>query len=152
MKKGGILNSQLMGALTELRHTDKLVICDAGFPVPAGSPLIDLSLVEGIPTMLQTLQAVLNEVIFEEYAVFDLLPELNPQYDDALRSLLKAQKSSYVTMPAFQDMAQDAKLYLRTGDLKPCANILLVSASGVPSICDKLNVVCGKQSVPIIQL
>lgn len=131
-----------MGNLTELRHTDKLVICDAGFPIPAGSNRIDLSLVEGVPTLLQVLQAVLNEVIFEEYALFDIMPELNPAYHETITGLLKEQKVSYVTMPEFQDWAKDAKLYIRTGDLAPCANILLISASGVQEFCARFDVSC----------
>ncbi len=31
MKKAGILNGELMGAITDLRHGDGLVICDQGF-------------------------------------------------------------------------------------------------------------------------
>ena len=34
MKKRGIFNAQLIEELTKMRHTDRIVICDAGFPVP----------------------------------------------------------------------------------------------------------------------
>ena len=34
MKKTGILNAELAYELTKLRHTDKMVICDAGYPIP----------------------------------------------------------------------------------------------------------------------
>ena len=36
MKKNGLLNAELMGELTKLRHQDKFVICDIGFPIPKG--------------------------------------------------------------------------------------------------------------------
>ena len=36
MRRGGILNAQLAGALAQLGHTDTLVVCDAGLPIPPG--------------------------------------------------------------------------------------------------------------------
>lgn len=70
MKKRGILNAQLMSELTKLRHTDKMVICDAGFPIPKDATVVDVSLIAGVPTLPQVLKAVLNEIIVEEYAIF----------------------------------------------------------------------------------
>ena len=67
MKKFGIINARLIGELTDLKHMDKLVICDAGFPVPQNGNIIDLSLVNGIPTAIQVLEAVTKEIGFEEF-------------------------------------------------------------------------------------
>ena len=50
MKKKGILNAQLLGELAKLRHTDKLVICDAGYPIPKDGNVVDVSLTEGVPS------------------------------------------------------------------------------------------------------
>jgi D-ribose pyranase len=47
MKKSGILNAPLSGALAELGHYDTAVICDAGLPIPGTSRRIDLALVPG---------------------------------------------------------------------------------------------------------
>lgn len=142
MKKSGVLNARLMSELTKLRHMDKIVICDAGFPIPRHAEVIDVSLVAGVPTVPQVLKAVLNEVIFEEYMIFDMMRDYNKEYYKEITSLLAAQKSSEVSMSEFQDFAEDAKVFVRTGDLAPCSNILLISASGVPVMCDPLNVVC----------
>lgn len=142
MKKQGILNANLIGELTKLRHTDKLVICDAGFPIPSDATYVDISLVAGVPTMLQVLKAILNEIIVEEYAVFDLMEKYNNPYYDEIAALLYVQKSSKLSMDAFYAKAENAKLFVRTGDLLPCSNILLVSASGVSMMCEPLNVTC----------
>lgn len=91
MKKTGILNAELMGELTKIRHKDKLVICDAGFPIPKGANVVDVSLVAGIPSMLQVLKAVLNEIIVEDYTVFDAMKEANPEYYIFLTGIFKAQ-------------------------------------------------------------
>jgi D-ribose pyranase len=36
MKRGGILNSRLAGATARLGHTDLVVVCGAGLPIPPG--------------------------------------------------------------------------------------------------------------------
>ena len=65
MKKTGIFNAQLIYELTKMRHMDKIVICDAGFPVPEGRTLVDVSLVAGLPTVDQVFKAICNEILIE---------------------------------------------------------------------------------------
>ena len=43
MKKHGILNAHLSMAIAAMGHSDKLVICDAGFPIPAHAEIIALT-------------------------------------------------------------------------------------------------------------
>lgn len=50
MKKHGILNSHLAKILADLGHTDKIVIADAGLPVPDGVLKIDRSFTEAGPS------------------------------------------------------------------------------------------------------
>lgn len=38
MKKSGIINAELLRRLALLRHTDLLVVADAGLPIPPGVP------------------------------------------------------------------------------------------------------------------
>lgn len=142
MKKSGILNAELLCELTKLRHTDSLVICDAGFPIPKGSTVVDVSLVAGVPSFMQTLRAVLNELIFEKYIIFDFMKDYNQEIYGQTTALLDKQEKEELSMAAFIARAKDAKLFVRTGELLPASNILLVSASGVSAFCDKLDVVC----------
>ena len=140
MKKTGILNAQLLCELTKLRHKDKLVISDAGFPLAAEADVVDISLVAGLPNFLQTLQAVVNELIFEEYVVFDVMAEKNPAYYQVLQNLFREQAHREVSMDAFRELSADAKLFIRTGELKPASNLLLVSASGTQPAVERFNV------------
>lgn len=140
MKKTGILNAELLCELTKLRHQDMLVICDAGFPIPKGSKVVDVSLVAGIPTFMQVLKAVLNEIIIEDYVVFDFMKQYNAEYYEELKKMFVKQTSSEVSMPDFVEKSKDAKLFIRTGELKPASNILLTSATGVRQMCDELDV------------
>jgi D-ribose pyranose/furanose isomerase RbsD len=58
MLKTGILNPHLNSLLSRVRHTNALVIADRGFPFWLGIEIVDLSLVDGIPTVLQVLAAI----------------------------------------------------------------------------------------------
>lgn len=140
MKKTGILNAELMCELTKLRHLDKLVICDAGFPIPKNSVVVDVSLTAGIPDFIQTLKAVLNELIFEEYMIFDFMKEYNRGYYEELQQIFTNQKSSEVSMAQFVEESREAKLFIRTGELRPASNIMLVSATGVREMSKEFDV------------
>lgn len=140
MKKSGILNAKLLGELAKLRHKDKLVICDAGFPIPAGANVVDVSLVAGIPDFITTLNAVLNEMIFEKYECFSNMQEKNPEYYGYLKEKLVQQEKQEADMAQFREDCADAKLNIRTGELKPCSNLMLVSASGTEAAVRKFDV------------
>lgn len=141
MKKSGIINAELMYELTSLRHTDKMVICDAGYPIPRDAVVVDVSLKENMPRVMNVLPLILNEIIVEKYVIFDLAKQVNqPLYKYFKNTFTNAQECQEVSMSEFQKLAEDAKFYIRTGDVTPCANILLVSASGVHEMCDPQNI------------
>ncbi len=131
MKKTGILNADLICELTKIRHLDKLVICDAGFPIPKGSTVVDVSLVEGIPTFMQTLKAVLNEIIVEAYVIFANMETANPEYYEQISGMFVNLACKKLPMAEFIEEAKEAKLFIRTGEFKPTSNIILTSATGV---------------------
>jgi len=140
MKKGGILNAALMYELTKLRHNDKMVICDVGFPIPRDATVVDVSLIDGVPDAMTTLKAVLNEIIVEEYAVSASMAERNPEYHGQLKEIFVNQTCKELAGKDFVDYTKDAKFFVRTGEFKPYSNILLVSASGVSSASSKFDI------------
>lgn len=44
MKKGTVLNSEISSVISRLGHTDTLVVCDAGLPIPNSTTRIDMAL------------------------------------------------------------------------------------------------------------
>ena len=52
MKKSGILNAPLSQIVARMGHTDKLVICDSGLPIPKGVDLVDLAVTQNIPRFI----------------------------------------------------------------------------------------------------
>ena len=51
MKRSGIINGRLAGSLASLGHTDHVVVCDAGLPIPPGPEVVDLALRFGVPQL-----------------------------------------------------------------------------------------------------
>lgn len=131
MKKTGILNGQLEGILTDLRHGDGLVICDQGFPIPRECVTIDISLVSGIPTWYQVLKAVLDEMRFCEYYIVDFMKEANPgYYQTVVENMKNYDVKKEISMEDFVKKTKEAKLVIRTGEPLPASNIYLTSCSG----------------------
>lgn len=142
MKKTGILNAQLAGELTKLRHQDRFVICDMGYPIPAGANWVDVSLIAGVPTFMQVMRAVLREMVVEEYTIFDDMEEYNPEVYREVAALLCKQPQNRMPMEDFVEASKKAKLFIRTGEFLPCSNIILTSASGVQDAVDEFNIDC----------
>lgn len=64
MLKTGILNPHLLSLLARVRHTNTLVIADRGFPYWPQIETVDISLVDGIPRVLDVFKAIrANSVI-----------------------------------------------------------------------------------------
>ena len=140
MKKGGILNAALMYQLTGLRHKDKMVICDVGYPIPKDAAAVDVSLVAGVPDMMTVLEAVLNEIIVEECGVSASMRERNPEYYGRLKEIFQKQAFREFDGADFGQYAKDAKFFVRTAEFKPYSNLILVSASGVPSASGQFDI------------
>lgn len=142
MKKKGIFNAQLIGELTKIRHQDKIMICDAGFPVPLGRPLVDVSLIEGLPTVEQVFKAICNEMLIEEILFPEVFVRMRPEFFSMIKERFINQKLTEIPNAEFANRAkaEDIKLYVRTGDVLPCSNIIVSSASGVPRHFNEFNV------------
>jgi D-ribose pyranase len=127
MKKIGLLNQPLSEVIAGLGHTDSLVIADAGLPVPTGTRRIDLALVEGIPSFLDTLDAVLSEMQVERVVVAEEMLDVSPGTYDAVVELLGDVPVETVTHPVFKEQARSARAVVRTGEFTPYANVILVA-------------------------
>ena len=131
MKKKGILNRQLAGLVAGLGHTDCVMICDAGFPIPKGIEYVDLAMCEGIPSFIDCLNLLLSEAVFDEITIAQEMLEHNPETFGYILGMFKAHKRNVIPQTEFLPMAENAKFIIRTGELKPYSNLYLYSASGV---------------------
>ncbi|MEV7086151.1 D-ribose pyranase [Streptomyces sp. NPDC093085] len=122
MKRSGILNRHLAGALAELGHGHEVLVCDAGMPVPAGPRLVDLAFLPGVPSFAQVVEGLLAELVVEGATAAHEVREANPE---AARLLAPLPELTYVPHEELKRLSAGARLIVRTGEARPYANVLL---------------------------
>ena len=126
MKNCGLLNPALLDAVASLGHTQYLVICDAGLPIPEGIKRVDVSLVPGTPCFDDVLRAICSEMVVESYIYATEMEEKNPSELQTMRQILKDVPGSGVSHEEFKALTRSARCIVRTGETKPYANVILV--------------------------
>ena len=124
----GILNPQINSILARVRHTNMLVIADRGFPFWPMIETVDISLVDGIPTVLQVLQAILPNFEISEIFMAQEFLKVNPP--DICQAFAKAIAHIPLRYEAHVELKQrvpGAIGLIRTGDTIQYANMILVS-------------------------
>lgn len=127
MKKTGIINQPISAVVSGLGHTDMLVIADAGLPIPPETERIDLALAAGIPTFLDTLKIILEEMQVETAIVAEEMLSVSPQIYEAIQSLLGNVPIKTIAHESFKEQTASARAIVRTGEFTPYANIILVA-------------------------
>jgi D-ribose pyranase len=128
MKKNGILNAELSRIIAGMGHTDKLVICDSGLPIPRNSELVDLALTKNIPRFIETLKIILSELKIEEAIVANEIIEQGSLYKE-VETILSAVNIHMVSHEQFKEYTRVERniSFVRTGEATPYANIILIS-------------------------
>lgn len=123
MKKHGIVNRDIAEVLAKLGHTDTIVIGDCGLPVPEQVRCIDLSLKKGVPTFMDVLEEVLNDMEVEGATCAE---EIKHNNEKVYRGILKQEiPLTYISHEQFKEETKAAKVIIRTGEMTPYANIIL---------------------------
>jgi D-ribose pyranase len=140
MKKGTLLNALLSAAIASMGHTDGLLICDAGYPIPREAARIDLALTAGVPPFLQVLDAACTELFVERILLAEEIETVNPALHQQILSYLKALEAQqardyhkpghtitieYTPHETFKQEGKSAKATVRSGECTPYANIIL---------------------------
>jgi D-ribose pyranase len=127
MKREGIINARLAGSLAGLGHTDHVVVCDAGLPIPPGPEVVDLAFRYGVPSFESVLSGMLEELVVEGTTAAEEI-ERNPRSFALLTSSLP--DLGLVPHEQLKRMVAGAKLVVRTGEATPYSNVIL--RCGVP--------------------
>jgi D-ribose pyranase len=129
MLKSGILNPQLLSLVARVRHTNTLVIADRGFPFWPQIETVDLSLVDGIPTVLDVVRALRLHGNFGQAWMAE---EFNGANSDATRSAfvraLDGVPLVFEPHIEFKKRVPQAIGLIRTGETIQYANLILQSA------------------------
>ncbi|MBO2025890.1 D-ribose pyranase [Klebsiella pneumoniae] len=126
-EKGTVLNADISAVISRLGHTDTLVVCDAGLPVPRSSTRIDMALTQGVPSFMQVLEVVTTEMQVEAAVIAE---EIKPIIRSSTRrcSLTSSSCSSTVEIPlkfvtpamSSSKQTADSQAVIRSGSVPVC--------------------------------
>ena len=127
MKKTKLINSEISSTVAKMGHTDTLTIGDCGLPIPNSVKRIDLALKYGVPTFLETLDTVLEELCVEEIIIASEIKEKNEEMYKELLKRFENVVIKEVCHEEFKEMTKESKAVIRTGECTPYANVILKS-------------------------
>ncbi|HUW79017.1 MAG TPA: D-ribose pyranase [Candidatus Nanopelagicaceae bacterium] len=127
MKKTGILNRDVSALVASMGHYDRLVISDAGFPIPRGVPCIDLSQRPTVPTVLEIAELLAIELEVEQFYFAEEVMRSHPDRSTQVSEYFPDATGISVPHVEFKRLASDARGVIRTGDFTSYANVILVS-------------------------
>lgn len=129
MVRSGLLHPNLLSLLARIRHTNTLVIADAMFPAWPAIETVDLSLVAGIPSAPQVLQAVLAH--WNAGAAWMAEEFVARNSEDTQREFRAALGGVRLTLEPHGDLKKRVPSCLgliRTGEMRVYTNVVLESA------------------------
>jgi D-ribose pyranase len=139
MTETGILNREIAAAIAKMGHTDRMMIVDAGLAVPNTANVIDISLSADVPTTLEVLDEVMKHFSVEKIIMSQATLDVSPTRAEAYCSRFdETVEVEIVPHPVLRDeITNNVKLIIRTGDFTANSNIVLVSAGGPRWYCEK---------------
>jgi len=127
MKKNGIINSELVRVIAEMGHKDGLTIADCGLSIPEKVERVDLSLTKGYPKFLEILKAVLNDLVVEKAILAAEIKEKSPKLEAEIIKMLPDIEIEYIPHTEFKKETNNSRAVVRSGEIIPYANIILIS-------------------------
>ncbi|MBO3444257.1 D-ribose pyranase [Clostridium sp. CCUG 7971] len=127
MKRTKLINSELSYTISKMGHTDSLTIGDCGLPIPENVSRIDLALTHDVPSFLDTLDVVLEELCVEEIVIASEIEGKNNAIYKEILKRFENIKVTKVSHEEFKNMTKESKAVVRTGECSPYANIILKS-------------------------
>lgn len=127
MKKTKVINSDISRVIAQMGHFDKLSIGDAGMPVPPMTEKIDLAVDNGIPSFMEVLNNVLEELEVQRIYLAEEIKSENPAILEAIQKRLPDTPVTFIPHNEMKQELNNVHAFIRTGEMTPYANILLES-------------------------
>ena len=125
MKKNGILNSHIAKVLTDLGHTDTIVVGDVGLPIPPGVHKIDLALKLGSPSFREVVDAITEDMVIEKIVIAEEMKTENMETLQYINDQFQNCDIEACSHEQLKELTRSAKAVIRTGEAKPYANCIL---------------------------
>jgi D-ribose pyranase len=138
MKETGCLNRDITNVIADQGHMDELIVCDAGFPTPLGVKVVDVSLAENKPTVIELLEELTKHHSVEKLIMANQTKDTSPSKFQAVIDVF-GEDIPVETMDhsEFKQRSKSVKAIIRTGDFTAYSNVLLVSGAGDRWYCEK---------------
>ncbi|MBA7544603.1 D-ribose pyranase [subsurface metagenome] len=131
MKELGTINRGISRLISEQGHGDLLMVCDAGFAIPKGIEVVDISLAENKPMVLETLHELNKFFSVEKMIMACQTREINPAlFKGISKSFGKKVEVETIDHAELKTIAKAVKAVIRTGDFTAYGNVILVSGAG----------------------
>lgn len=127
MKKSKVINSDISRVIAQMDHFDQLSIGDAGMPVPMTTEKIDLAVDNGIPSFMDVLNNVLEELEVQRIYLAEEIKTENPDMLKKIQERLPETPVTFIPHSEMKVALHDSRAFIRTGEMTPYANILLES-------------------------
>jgi len=138
MVEVGILNRAIASALTKQGHGDLLMVTDAGFAIPQGVEVIDISLEENKPMVLEVLSMLRKKFSVEKMYMANQTKETSPSlFEDISTAFGEGILVETVDHLVMKEMSKNVKVIIRSGDFTAYGNVILVSGAGDRWYCEK---------------
>ena len=124
----GIINPQLLSLISRIRHTNTLVIADAAFPFWNMIETVDLTLVRGVPTIPQVLDALLPNWKCGDIWMAEEFLSTNPEeVQETFERCCHGIRRQFEPHLTFKKRVPSAIGLIRTGDTTAYGNMVLES-------------------------
>ncbi len=146
MKKGGVLNADLLRVLSDMGHGNMLFIVDRGFPFPVHdlTKKVDVAVGYNVPRFMDVLKIVLEELEIEKAIIANETETVNPHVYKHMIEIFDGVKNKgnpivieKIPHEKFKRLGlrgaeegEEVKAIVRTGEFTAYSNVILVS--GVP--------------------
>lgn len=125
MKKSGILHKELAACIAEIGHYDQLSVVSCLYGIPKDARVIDLALTRSIPSMIDVITAMEQEMLIEKIILAEEMEANNPELYQYIIDKFPSEILVFVPNEMLKQKAVQSKSFVRTGENMRFSNILL---------------------------
>lgn len=131
MKEIGILNRDIAAIISKQGHGDLLLITDAGFAIPKGIEVVDISLSENKPMVMDLLEELKKFFSVEKIFMSEETRSVSPSHFKKVSSAFGEDvEVEVIPHNEMKKKSESVKAAIRTGDFTAYSNVILVSGAG----------------------
>jgi D-ribose pyranase len=131
LKEVGIINRDIATAISKQGHGDLLMVVDAGFAIPIGVEVIDVSIGENKPMVIEVLTELRKFFSVEKMIMANQTKAVSPSLFKSIAGAFGENvEVEIIDHSELKKLSKEVKSVIRTGDFTAYGNVILVSGAG----------------------